>query len=576
MILTILNFIWIFICTVAVGMLIVTLMSKFMGKTFYEDIAVLMWMGILGLTIYSEVFSLFYRVGLMANAILGLCVAGIVIVMRKEIPCYVSPIVSRLKEQKELIIVTGLIIIYFAVAATRIPNFCDTDLYHAPAIQWIERYGVVPGLGNLHNRFAYNSAFLCLQALFSWRSVIGQSLHGMNAFLGMMMTFYAIMTLSPLQKKKMQVADGMNLLIVYYIAGMLGDISSPNTDFSAMLIVLFIFSKWLRGGGWNPETENKEEELLSLLILFGITIKLSVIPLALYLIKPLVRYIRGKKWKDMGVCFIMACIVALPFVLRNVIISGYLLYPYAWLDIFHVDWKMPAYMVIRDNHEIMAWGRLLKDVEKYGLPFKEWFPIWFHGIEREYSILAVINFVLSGIMAFRVIILIKHRQLRENIEKIFMIATAMICLLTWLFTAPLIRYGQVYLYLLPVIFLSELLLHINKKWIINVVCIMLVYVLAGRFYMYVADWNGKELVFMPEDYREYPVTGMDFEGIIVYVPRGVDETGYKYFPSTPYVGLLDVIEMRSGDLKDGFRMKEEYRNANVTNTGSLDNISKVE
>ena len=196
MILTILNFIWIFICAAAVGILIVTLMSKFTGKIFYEEIDVLMWMGILGLTVYAEVFSLFYRVGFMANVILGLCVAGIVIVMKKEIPCYVSPIVNRLKEQKELMIVAGLVVIYFAAAATRTPVFYDTDLYHAQAIQWIERYGVVPGLGNLHNRFAYNSAFLCLQALFSWRSVIGQSLHGMNAFLGMMMTFYAIMTFS--------------------------------------------------------------------------------------------------------------------------------------------------------------------------------------------------------------------------------------------------------------------------------------------------------------------------------------------------------------------------------------------
>ena len=41
----------------------------------------------------------------------------------------------------------------------------DTGLYHAQAIRWIEEYGVVCGLGNLHSRFAYNSAAFALCAL---------------------------------------------------------------------------------------------------------------------------------------------------------------------------------------------------------------------------------------------------------------------------------------------------------------------------------------------------------------------------------------------------------------------------
>ena len=31
----------------------------------------------------------------------------------------------------------------------------DTPLYHAQSIRWIEDYGAVKGLGNIHNRFAY-------------------------------------------------------------------------------------------------------------------------------------------------------------------------------------------------------------------------------------------------------------------------------------------------------------------------------------------------------------------------------------------------------------------------------------
>lgn len=58
----------------------------------------------------------------------------------------------------------------------------DSDLYHAQSIRWIEEYGVVPGLGNLHERFAYNSSFFALSALFSMKFLCGTSMHTMSGF----------------------------------------------------------------------------------------------------------------------------------------------------------------------------------------------------------------------------------------------------------------------------------------------------------------------------------------------------------------------------------------------------------
>lgn len=71
--------------------------------------------------------------------------------------------------------------------ASQKPEAYDTALYHAQAIHLIEEYGCTKGLGNLHNRFAYNSSFLCLQALYSWASIVGQSLHGMNAYIAVIL-----------------------------------------------------------------------------------------------------------------------------------------------------------------------------------------------------------------------------------------------------------------------------------------------------------------------------------------------------------------------------------------------------
>ncbi|MDR1863585.1 MAG: hypothetical protein LBQ67_06670, partial [Treponema sp.] len=41
----------------------------------------------------------------------------------------------------------------------------DTDLYHAQTIRWLNEYGTVPGLGNLHSRLGFNSSWHTFAAL---------------------------------------------------------------------------------------------------------------------------------------------------------------------------------------------------------------------------------------------------------------------------------------------------------------------------------------------------------------------------------------------------------------------------
>ena len=71
-------------------------------------------------------------------------------------------------------------------ASTGIIHY-DTGLYHAQSIRWIEEYGVVPGLGNLHTRLAYNSASFCLSALYSFAFLGGQSYHCVAGFLAFLL-----------------------------------------------------------------------------------------------------------------------------------------------------------------------------------------------------------------------------------------------------------------------------------------------------------------------------------------------------------------------------------------------------
>ena len=174
-------------------------------------------------------------------------------------------------------IVAVLCLFFTLVWTTREPWHYDTGLYHAQAIRWIEEYGVVPGLGNLQMRFAYNSAFMSLQALFSLGWLVGQSLHSLNGFFCFAALTWALTTIrvrSTEERKAWQTSDWLKTAMVIYIVIARNSISSCGTDILSMLLLLYVGAKWC-------EAAEREEKSLNpwcfccLLSVYALTVKLS-------------------------------------------------------------------------------------------------------------------------------------------------------------------------------------------------------------------------------------------------------------------------------------------------------------
>jgi len=72
-----------------------------------------------------------------------------------------------LKRSEVLVIV--LIILFLLTVVVHKITWYDTGLYHAQSIQWIRKFAVVPGLGNIHGRLALNSMFLVISGLFTFQ-----------------------------------------------------------------------------------------------------------------------------------------------------------------------------------------------------------------------------------------------------------------------------------------------------------------------------------------------------------------------------------------------------------------------
>lgn len=172
-------------------------------------------------------------------------------------------------------------------------------------------------------------------------------------------------------RRRVRVSDFVRVGGIYYLTVLFGEMVSPASDYFAMLLLLFILIDWLdllESG----EKEAAPYALLSLLLVFTVTVKLSAAVILLLVLKPAVQLLREKRWKEIGLYLGLGFGIALPWLIRGVLISGWLFYPFTFLDLFPVDWKIEKGYADCDSKEIQVFARLLYDVNLYGTPFSGW------------------------------------------------------------------------------------------------------------------------------------------------------------------------------------------------------------
>lgn len=507
--------------------------------------------GLCVLTVYAEFFSLFTNVSGMAFTFVILACFTIFIFLRKEVLFSVRKFFS--KDMSARIAIIIIVAIPVLILAGQPASHYDTDLYHAQSIRWIEEYGIAPGLGNLHHRLAYNSAFSSLQALFSWRFILGRSLHCVNGFLFLFFISYAICTAKVFKYKKFFVSDFLRIVMIAYFNYSF-PISSPETDHFALGLVIYIFIKWTEL--WEEKNEEVENyALLCLFSLLAVSVKLSAGMMVLLTIYPAYKMIISRNCKLVFKYIIIGVIIIAPFLIRNIIISGYLIYPYPEIDLFNFDWKMTPESLLHDRHEISAWGRGLNDVNRYEAGFSEWFPGWYENMSKTLQRMLLLNIpaALAGIAAG-----IWNAARKRDINFIVIVCTVIASTYLWFKGAPLLRYGMCYVIMLPLFIIGYIVVILQEKRKFYTVS-MVVLVAAGSYLMQPvisAGVNSECGEFSySQDYNVHECIKQTVEGFEFYYPVSGDQTGYHSFPATPYKACLEMIEMRGTSFKDGFKLK---------------------
>lgn len=532
------------------------------GISFYTLAFII---GCASLTTLASIFSLFINIGWQVHLILLTCslVLWFLLYRKNLLP---HPQINLWP--KNVLQRTSLLLILLAagitiLAASTAPENADTGIYHAQAIRWIETYKAVPGLGNLHERFAYNSSWLVLNALFSLSFLKIQSFHLLPSLLFLVSMIYFFSGIFAVAGGSRKISDLAKS--AFFIASLLllqAEISSPGTDMPVTLILWILSTEWIRCIENADPADHVPEIWLAVIAFYCITIKLSSAPILILAVWVLIRELKKKQILRSFLFLVIAAVVLItPFVGRNIILSGHLVYPgFSW-DPIRVDWAIPQWQV-ENEKEIIHWFAMLPRVSKekfaemtWQLQYKKW---WIDQLPRHKAMLAAL-ILLPGFSLLALGLKKWRSFIKPNMAIIWPAIAMYAGVIFWLISAPVFRFG--YGFILSAIVLTgvpiiSFLLSLHPRFIVYASVLLMLVTLAVGGQALKESVHPKTLLsraLLPQDYPVWKTETCEFGNFEIKCQTEWDSCWYSPFPCAMR-GYPEVI-MRGDDFEDGFMVK---------------------
>lgn len=428
--------------------------------------------------------------------------------------------------------------------ATHTPVNPDTNIYHAQAIHWIENFPAVPGLGNLHGRLAFNSAWFVSNAIFSLAFLgPGVSFHLTASVLFLAVILYFWGGFGEILRGAYTTAALLKVLFFPLAFSLLGgEISSPGTDLPVSLLL------WLMAVLWAEEDQPSHPLLIVLLAAFVVTIKLSAAPALILAAVVFGRQMLQRENRSLGWQAVCGALVFFPFLARNVILSGYLLYPVPITRLFSFDWQVPLERAVAEQTAVLAWGRFprLDAMRVLAMPLGEWLPKWFMAqtLNRRAMLSAAL---ISPLLALPGLRLTRRYWLGWLV---FLIGT-----LFWLFSAPDFRFGQGFLIGTILLALTPWLAAFLRYAVfppagLSVAALVVIAYLALAL---ATSFEARTFVnrfWLPAPYDHVATQSCDLANGKVFCAKAYDECAYDAFPCIPsprpWVALRNPTNLRDG------------------------------
>lgn len=529
----ILSWLYIFIVLTGLGIWLTKLFKsqKFLSETLFSSF----WIGFAVIIFILQIWNLFLKVDFKIFIIISIIgISGIVFNFKNLWQLFIKSY-SRLYYLYLAIII--LLTIWLTHRAILPPLNPDSANYHMTAIKWINNYPVVPGLGNLFDRLAYNNSNFLYVAFLEAGFWLQKSSYVSNGILLLVLLSFMVLCIFKLFINKTNFKYNNIFLILLsapaFRESWLTNMSSPSPDLPVFLMGILLGYYFIK---FIEDYKNREEDqtfiLFMIIVIFsvGITIKLSfavfgfltmIIAFILWIIKIKDKFIHFKK--EFAISLIFPFLTIIPWIARGVILSGYPFYPVAFSP-FNLDWKMSINDVALMNNIIKGWARLPGERYMDAIGNWHWLKEWIIvNILHRLELILPILLIITGI----ILIIIFKNKLKEKatLSKYywFFPVPLVFSIIYWFLSAPDPRFAGSTLWVLGIGILTISFIIIPKFKTQKFASKMLI-VLLSLFLTVTYCWY-----YLPVKGQRQFVKTLIFEGSIVNAIKKIHFENY-YFP----------------------------------------------
>jgi hypothetical protein len=433
----------------------------------------------------------------------------------------------------------------------------DTESYHIQSIKWIQEYGTVPGLVNLHERFGFNSSWFISVSLFSYSDKTSGGFTVLNSVLSLWLSYWFISQFN--QFKKENDHQKALALVILFISCLVvwplikGNAATSNYDFITTCVVLILFTEIF----FSREISPSIEWFIWPGYLF--TVRITNFPL---LILSLIALIFFLKQKRIGLFFLLisySLLLVIPFIIRNAIIAGYPFYPATNFDLANVDWKPDPQVTERLLEYIKYYNRVSTtylDIEQTKALGSHWVTSWFKYLFFFDKVL-----VISGLVGIFLSVLKLFKQISR--VTVLLITISVIWLICWFLISPDPRFVYGILLFGTLLFAYHFISFIKNKQMINgLINILMIALISGiSFYSISKLWKQEEyrnFVF-PSSLPQPPVKEFVIDGITFRIPEPINNNWNArcYCTKLPCLYKIDPrLRARGKNIRQGFHLEK--------------------
>jgi hypothetical protein len=538
-------------------------------NNIHPDITIL-WIGwCIALSVF-QISHLFFPLNIYV--VLPIYVLGIVFAYDKLIQI-VRPLFQKSVPDYKLLIISLIpfsFIIWLVSRSMLSPTNYDGGLYYFNTIRWINTYPIIPGIGNLHSRLAYNQSLFMFVASLNFSPFFNNGRVIANSFLFLLSFATAVSYLWPIKQNPSKVFDShpfiyqpslFALPILFYLIMSQGFALSPDITSGLLQLALFLIltrsiSQWIEF----RSIDNYSVLLISILSATSITIKLSNLIYVCVIIFFILIFLwksRKNSYKATLFIFIPSLIIIIVWSLRGILLSGVPFYP-STIGYLPVNWAVNKASIVNEANLIYSWARKPHESWNIVLGNWNWLESWIlRNFNNLIEYLIPITFFSFALVISSITRYIKKGEKFHPFE-IAILYPSLLSIIFWFFTAPDFRFADclIYLFLISIL----LLFFISSRGIVNrklFTFLFLVIFILGNFR------SLHNALINQNIYRDISLIGFEKvtevplikketkSGLEVYVPVSGDQCWDSPLPCTPYFN--DSLSLRiPGNIRSGF------------------------